>query len=162
MSPEGVLIARRLSGIHRAGSEVQPWSEGKTIFKTRGVNIITPASFGAYGMPCVWLFVGWLRHMFCIFQTFLLMESNQKIGALPFQYVKKHVASECLGRFVFFFFFIPGLQSSNFKKVPTCTVPCLACSAHDSATRSLSVGDMVFAQDTFFFSLGWRRGPVFF
>ena len=31
------------------------------------------------------------------------MKSNQKVGALPFQYVKTHVASECLGRFVVFF-----------------------------------------------------------
>ena len=32
LCPEGVLIAGRPSDIHRAGSEVQPWSEGKTIF----------------------------------------------------------------------------------------------------------------------------------
>ena len=35
LSPEGVLIAGRLSVIHRAGSEVQPWSEGQTIRKTQ-------------------------------------------------------------------------------------------------------------------------------
>ena len=36
LSPEGVLIAGRLSGIHQAGGEVQPWSEGQTFFKTHG------------------------------------------------------------------------------------------------------------------------------
>ena len=53
-------------------------------------------------MHCVCLFLGWLRHMFCIYKTFLMMKSNQKVGALPFRYVKKYVASEFLGRFVVF------------------------------------------------------------
>ena len=91
---------------------------------------------------------------------FFVMKSNQKVGALPFEYVKTHVASECLGRFCFFF--IPGFQSSNFKKYPLVQnhawrVP------HRTAPRDLFHSLIWFLHRTRFFFLFWdgrggRRG----
>ena len=92
-------LDRRTAIRHLPGRERSATFERRPdhFFSGAQVNIITPASFGAYGMPCVWLFLGCLRHMFCRYKTFLVMKSNEQVGALPFQYVKTHVASECLG-----------------------------------------------------------------
>ena len=105
-------------------------------------------------MHCVWLFLGWLRHMFCIFKTFSVMKSNQKVGALPFQCVKTHVASECLGRFVVFF--IPGFQSSNFKSTHLYSTMHAWRVPRMTAPRDLFQSVLRFLHRTFFFNLGRR------
>ena len=101
---------------------------------------------GCFWVGCVICFV--------YIKRFLVMKSNQKVGALPFLYVKTHVASECLGKFVVFSYlaFSPRISKSTHLYSTMLGVSC--------ATRSLSVGDVVFCAGHVFF-IWHERGASF-